>query len=191
MQPNILAQKAQTRKELRATARALSPLIRQQADVAITAQVLSHPAWQTAHTIFLFVSMGTEPNTTLLLQTALAQGKRVCVPLCLQDGIMEARQITSFSQLTPKQYGILAPDDCCPLIAPSEMDLVLAPCVGTSLTCQRMGNGGGYYDRFFPQVHCPVYCLCRGALLLPELPIEPHDFQLHGIFTEHGLHLSQ
>lgn len=169
----------------------LSPVAHAQSSAQIVAHLVQLPAWVHAHTIFVYVSMGNEPHTHDLIRMALSQGKRVAVPLCLPDtathrSVMGARQITDFAQLTPQRYGILAPSADCPLVPPQQIDLVLAPCVATDVHGNRLGNGKGYYDRFLPQVACPVYCLCHSALVVPSLPVAPHDQRPDCIITDLG-----
>ena len=81
-----------TKTEARAQAKALRKNLDLHAiGAAMTQQLFALPAWRQAGTVFCFVSMRDEPDTTAILQQALASGKRLCVPLCTAPGVMECR----------------------------------------------------------------------------------------------------
>lgn len=177
------------KKELRRRAAsqtaAFDPVYLQAADRACFKSILALPAYLRAQTLFCYVSMAREPDTRLLLERAIQDGKTVAVPLCTGPGRMEARRIQSFRQLRPGVYGILEPDpDCCPVIPPEAFDFAIIPCVACTRDGRRLGHGGGYYDRYLPRLRCPVYCLCREPLLLSDLPTEPFDRRVDAVLTE-------
>ena len=81
-----------TKTEARAQAKAMRKNLDLHAiGAAMTQQLFALPAWRQAGTVFCFVSMRDEPDTTAILQQALVSGKRLCVPRCLpgNDGRME------------------------------------------------------------------------------------------------------
>jgi len=89
-----------TKTEARAQAKALRKNLDLHAiGAAMTQQLFALPAWRQAGTVFCFVSMRDEPDTTAILQQALVSGKRLCVPRCLpgNDGRMELVEITSLN----------------------------------------------------------------------------------------------
>ena len=101
-----------TKTEARVQAKALRKNLDLHAiGAAMTQQLFALPAWRQAGTVFCFVSMRDEPDTTAILQQALVSGKRLCVPRCLlgNDGRMELVEITSLNDLQPGRYGILEP----------------------------------------------------------------------------------
>ena len=51
--------------------------------------------------MFCFVSAGREIDTRPILEQTLADGKMLCVPLCVADGIMELRAIRDLKELFP------------------------------------------------------------------------------------------
>ena len=106
-----------TRKEekqaLRATMRRLeqqlSPAYREKADRAIAAHLLAMPEYEAAETVFCFVSTRLEIDTFPILRHALETGKKLCDPLCVEEGIMETRLVPDLSELKEGAYGILEP----------------------------------------------------------------------------------
>lgn len=136
--------------------------------------------------VFIYVSVKNEPDTREYINYLLSAGHRVCVPLCKGEGIMEARYISSLDELSPAGFGLLEPGADAPFAAPEELDLVIAPCVAADIHGVRLGYGGGYYDRFLPQVSCPVICLCRCEMLQQNLPAQGHDIKVAAVVTENG-----
>lgn len=176
------------RSELRKTAAALRPAYLAQSNAAICRTLVALEEWKQAKTLFCYVSFGTEPETRPLIEAAFADGKRVCVPRCRPGGVMEARQIRALSELRPAPFGLREPDADAPLVPAQELELVVAPCVAADADCWRLGNGGGYYDRYLPAVRCPVVCLCRGKLLQQSLPRAAHDIRVAMVLTEDALY---
>lgn len=185
-----------TRKEekqhLRATMRrleqTLSPNYRQKADDAIAAHLLAMPEYQEADSLFCFVSTALEINTPPILQQALEQGKQVCVPLCVGPGQMQLRQIHTFHDLIPGTYGILEPRADSPCVPVDAVDFAVLPCLCCNHLGQRLGRGGGYYDRFLSHYRGGTVLLCRERMIREEIPLEPHDYPVPWVLTERGLY---
>ena len=124
----------------------------------------------------------------LRLEDALAAGKRLCVPLCTGPGIMELRQITALSQLSPGAYGIPEPPADAPTISVDETDFAILPCLTCNHLGHRLGQGAGYYDRFLAHYRSGTVLLCREKLIREEIPLEPHDYPVPWVLTERGLY---
>ena len=169
-----------TKTEARAQAKALRKNLDLHAiGAAMTQQLFALPAWRQAGTVFCFVSMRDEPDTTAILQQALVSGKRLCVPRCLpgNDGRMELVEITSLNDLQPGRYGILEPCGGRTIAALEPGALALIPCLAVDKQGVRLGRGAGYYDRFltrFGQTG-PKLLLCPEALVFPALPTDEWD----------------
>ena len=179
--------KRQLRREYRARAASLTPEYRARADRAIRGAVLCSRYWQQARGVFLYVSVGAEPDTRALIAAALAAGKRVYVPRCLADRTMEAVRISDPAALRPGAFGIPEPPETAESAAPGEIGLALVPCVTATEDGVRLGRGAGYYDRFLRRCACPKLCLCYAEMLAPELPSEAHDVPMDAVVTEKGI----
>lgn len=181
-------EKQQLRSSIRRLAAQLPLRYREEADRAIAAHLLAMPEYQTADTVFCFVSTAREINTRPILEHTLSSGKRLCVPLCTDPGIMELRQITSLEQLSPGAYGILEPPPDSPAIPVDEVDFAALPCLTCNHLGHRLGQGGGYYDRFLAHYRGAAVLLCRERLIREEIPLEPHDCPIPWVLTEVGLY---
>lgn len=175
------------RADMRARARALPAEYTQAADAAIAKHILSLPEYNAADTVFCFVPMPREPDITPVLRDALRSGKRLCVPRCLEEGQMALCVIHSLSELMPGAYGILEPAKDCETLSPETPDFAVIPCVSCSREGTRLGQGGGYYDRFLPRFHGTAAMVCREELLCESIPTEEHDRNIPLVVTENGI----
>ena len=155
---------------------------------AIAAHLLAMPTYQAAETVFCFAGTAREIDTQPILEHVLASGKILCVPLCVEKGIMETRRITNLDQLATGTWGIPEPPANAPAVSPDEIDLALIPCVTCNRAGHRLGWGGGYYDRFLTHYRGGAVLLCRERLLREEIPVEPHDCPIPWVLTERGLY---
>lgn len=182
-QSALQKEKAALRLAVRQKGEALSQEALRQSDQSITHALGLLPEWQRAKLVFLYVSRGFEPDTRGLIQRAWQEGKGVAVPRCLADRHMEAREILTLDQLRPGRFGLLEPGQDASLALPLAFDLVVAPCLTVDQKGRRLGNGGGYYDRYLPLVACPVVCLCREALLAERVPTDERDVPVDVVVT--------
>ena len=166
----------------------LSPRYKAESSQAISARLLAMPEYQEAGTVFCFVGTDREIDTRPILEDVLAAGKRLCVPQCVGKGIMELRQVTDLRQLIPGAYGILEPSADAPLVSLDEVDFAILPCLTCNHLGQRLGQGGGYYDRFLSHYRGGTVLLCREKLIREEIPLEPHDYPVPWVLTERGLY---
>lgn len=181
-------EKQQLRRIVRSMESQLSPRYRAASDRAIAAHLLAMPEYQAAQTVFCFVSTAREIDTRPILEDALSSGKALCVPLCVGSGLMELRRITSLAQLSPGAHGISEPPADSPRVSPDDVDLAVLPCLTCSHLGQRLGQGGGYYDRFLAHYRGGTVLLCREQLIREEIPLEPHDYPVPWVLTERGLY---
>jgi len=181
------------KQHLRATMRKLeaqlSDKYKRKSSRAICAHLLAMPEYQAAESVFCFVGTDREIDTRPILENALSAGKRLCVPLCTGKGIMELRQIFSMDDLQTGSFGILEPSaQSSPLVNTDDVDLAILPCLTCNHLGQRLGKGGGYYDRFLSHYRGGTILLCREKLIRDEIPVEPHDYPVPWVLSETGLY---
>lgn len=180
----VSEQKKNLRTQVRRLERELSPEYKKSADKSITKRIIKLEEYKTAHSVFCFVGTDREIDTTPLLEQILADGKQLLVPLCTGPGVMELRQITALSQLEKGAYGILEPKRDTPVVDGTEVDFAVVPCVSCDRAGHRLGQGGGYYDRFFENCAIPAVLVCREALVQEQIPTEEHDVVFQKVVTE-------
>ena len=174
------------RQQIRAALAELSDQEKAWSDGELIARCLEHPALQGKDTVLLYWGVGTEIDTAGLIETLLAQGRRVCLPKCLPDHAMEARLIRSAEDLEPDAYGIPAPKDGCEAVDRDKLDLILVPGLCFDSRGSRLGQGGGYYDRYLEDYEGVTVGLCREDFFQINLPREPFDAWVRYVLTEEG-----
>ena len=159
------------------------------ADAAIVKALTGLDVYQNARTLAVYVSFGSELNTFPLIEQALSDGKRVAVPYCVpKTHIMKMLSIAHFpDDLHPGTMGILEPDPAVsPELAPDAIDLIVVPGVGFTKRGERLGYGGGFYDRYLLKLKATAHlvALVPEFLLFDALPTEAHDLRIPTLITE-------
>ena len=152
------------RQQIREAMAELTDQERAWSDGELIQRFLEHPKLAEAHTVLLYYGVGQEVATAGLIQTLLDQGKIVCLPKCLPEYQMEARAIT----------------------AREELDLILVPGLCFDSRGSRLGQGGGYYDRYLEDYEGVTIGLCREDFFQVNLPREPLDAWVRFVLTEEG-----
>ncbi len=122
-------------------------------DERILSRVMKLPEYARAKTVLCYVSTQTEVNTHKLIELAIADGKTVAVPYCV-DGTRDILfyQIHSLSQLSSRTFGVLEPNpQTSRLIENFKDSICILPGLAFDMAGFRLGYGGGYYDRFLSQ----------------------------------------
>jgi 5-formyltetrahydrofolate cyclo-ligase len=156
----------------------------------IAEHVLAAPEVRRAATVTAYVSVGTEPGTTELLESLVSLGKRVILPVVLPDLDLDWTVYRGPSSLAPARMGLLEPvGPRLGVEAVATADLLLIPGLAASRTGDRMGRGGGCYDRALARVPVgtPVWVLLYDDELGVDVPVEPHDRKVTGAVTPSGL----
>lgn len=180
--------KGELRKIIYGSMRDLTIPYKTTADETIRAKICELKEYKDAQTVFCFVGIQDEVNTSPLLEKMLEDGKTVCVPLCKSPGVMEARQITSMDDLSEGKYGIPEPAKDAPRIDPSSIDFSVIPCVTCNKRGQRLGHGGGYYDRFFENLDKNAVIVCREETMTAAIPTDSHDIIFPVVVSERNIY---
>ncbi len=178
------AEKDALRKSVLLYRKALPPQEKAALDAAIAARVLRSGAYLTAKTVFCYVSLPHEIDTRPILEDAWRRGKRVAVPRCRANGQMAFYAVDSFGDLSPGMLGISEPKEDRPLCLPQQSDLCIVPCLAASESGDRLGYGGGYYDRYLSGCSVRTVGLCYASCVTRAMPTEPFDVPLQMIVTE-------
>jgi 5-formyltetrahydrofolate cyclo-ligase len=146
--------------------------------VQLWAAVAELPEYQQAETVMAFVSFNGEPDTDPLFARLTVEGKRLVLPRVDPEGLVVAAGDTP---RVASRFGVQEPSG--PPIDPSEVDLVIVPGLAFTTTGDRLGYGGGYYDRFLPMLAAPSVGVCFVDQLVDELPLASHDVPVGAVIS--------
>ncbi len=182
-----MQEKAALRRELLARRDAVPQ--REEKSRAVGDGVLALPAYQKARQVLLYLSKGSEVDTWEVFARAVAEGKEVYAPRCLDgEGTMGFFQVTSPQELLQGRFGLWEPDPrrCAPWRR-REGALCLVPGIAFDRQGYRLGYGKGYYDRFLAVFSGTAAGLCFRELALERLPRGPQDRRVDVLVTEAGV----
>ncbi len=161
----------------------------QDADYTICTKVTAIPQWKKAEAICLYFSREDEVDTKPLLAAALTAEKTVVFPRIVKDRLVLHR-VTSIKDFTRGTYQILEPKKSTPVMDPSSVDLFIVPGVAFDANGNRLGRGGGYYDRVLAHVTAPKIGLGYAFQMVAEVPHSSYDVPMTMVVTEEGVYAS-
>jgi 5-formyltetrahydrofolate cyclo-ligase len=145
------------------------------------------PEFRAARAVLLYLAMPAEvpveavvaanPETAFYAPRCAPRRRRLTVH----------RYLPGETPLRPGPFGIREPDPArVPEADPAMLDVVLVPALLLGESGERLGYGGGYYDRFLPRLRagCTTVGLLPDRLVLPRLPQDPWDQRIGIILTE-------
>ena|ERR1043166_749373 len=146
--------------------------------------------WRDATQVLFFASLSDEPDIGPLLEEAWAQRKVAALPrFDSQMNRYAACIISERSELLPGRFGVLEPNEGCPLVPLNQLDLVFVPGVAYDFAGRRLGRGKGFYDRLLAEVRGHKCGVAFDAQIVAAVPEEPHDMRLNSILTPTRWHL--
>ncbi len=133
-----------------------------------------------------YVSFRSEADTHEIIRFLLNNKKRVAVPVC-EDKQMRFFEIRSLSDLQPGRFGILIPKpDDADIVTDFSNALCLVPALAFDYNGNRLGYGGGYYDRFLSENKIQTLGFAYGNCLCRHIPSEDFDVKISTVLTENG-----
>ena len=176
--------KAVLRKQLLAARSGLTADQRRDAGRLIRDSLLSLPELQMAGTVAAYYSVGAEPDTRGLVYALWKRGTYVLLPLLRPDRDLDWASYEGPDSLVPGPRGLREPGEPPRgTEAVARADLVLAPALAVDHAGNRLGRGGGSYDRALARVGplIPVIALLYDAELLGHVPAAPHDTPVRAV----------
>ena len=150
-------------------------------------------AWEPvrrAATVAAYVSVGSEPGTGLLLDALVGAGKRVLLPVLQRDNDLDWAVYTGPDSVVAAARGLLEPTGArLGVDAVRTADVVLVPGLAVSPAGERLGRGGGSYDRALGRVGpgTPVAVVLHDDEVGLDVPTEPHDVGVGFALTASGV----
>ncbi|MBS0574845.1 MAG: 5-formyltetrahydrofolate cyclo-ligase [Proteobacteria bacterium] len=136
------------RQQLRQRRLQLSPAQRVTVALAVVAQLRRLPGWaQARHVAGYWAVRGELPLPGLL--AALPATARYCLPVLHAGQTLRFAPWATGEPIRANRFGIPEPEQAADALAPERMDIVVLPLLGFTRSGDRLGTGGGWYDRSF------------------------------------------
>ena len=171
------------RTQMRALRRALGEDEQARCAQAVLERLRGLAPYHSVRCVMAYAAARGELPLDAVLRDVLASGRTLLLPRCGAPGEMTARRVTALAQLRPGAYGLPEPGDDCPAIDLLEIGLILVPGTAFDRTGGRLGQGGGYYDRFLLRTRALRVGVCHDFALLERVPTQPHDARMDCILT--------
>ena len=149
-------------------------------------KIINLDLYKEAKNIFIYLSFGSEIDTKPIIDRALEEGKEVYIPKVYKvNREMKAIRLNSFDDLEENSMGILEPKDDSNFIAKENIDLIIVPGAVFDLEGNRIGYGGGYYDRFLSNIKDKrnKVVLAYDLQVVDNIEAEEHDVKVDYIVT--------
>lgn len=164
----------------------ITEIDREQKSKEIIKKLFLSNVFKNANIVATTMPMEHEVNTRYLIQECWNENKTVVVPKCIhKTREMDFYKIKSFSDLEKGYFGILEPKvNLCEKINKTDIELIVVPGVAFTNKGERIGYGGGYFDRYLQDYEKNFLSLAFDCQIVDDLPTEKHDFVIPFIYTE-------
>ncbi|MDU7147618.1 MAG: 5-formyltetrahydrofolate cyclo-ligase [Clostridium sp.] len=155
-------------------------------DNKIFNELINTDLYKRAINIFIYISFSNEINTRNIIEKAFEDKKNVFIPKVYKDDkLMKAVKLNSIDELKKNSMGILEPIDDSNYIEKENIDLIVVPGVVFDKECNRVGYGGGYYDRYLKDIKSKEnkIALAYDLQIVDKIESEVHDIKVDYIIT--------
>jgi 5-formyltetrahydrofolate cyclo-ligase len=192
MESTMADQKKYLRTLLGECRAALTPEFARVCSTAIQSRLLATDCYRASSAIALYSPIKNEVATATVAADAISSGKEIFFPrLGRERAAMAMVRVRDLSELVAGAHGVPEPPADGEIVAPSDLAgaLIVVPGVAFGPQGQRLGRGGGHYDRFIAALpdEAITVGLAYSFQLLDGVPQESHDRRLHYIITESAL----
>jgi 5-formyltetrahydrofolate cyclo-ligase len=177
------------RRSLRSLRRTISSAQQQRAAQRLSTHLVRLPPFWRSKNIAAYWANDGEISLQPVIEIAWRAGKQIFLPIIRSNHSMEFHLYKRGDPLHRNQFGIAEPRQSSRLAVVSELDLIIAPLVGFDGCGNRLGMGGGFYDRAMgtgnragPRLIGAAHSMQRVEALNPE----PWDQPLQAVVTELG-----
>lgn len=155
-------------------------------DNKIFNELINTDLYKRSINIFIYISFSNEINTRNIIEKAFKDKKNVFIPKVYKyDKLMKAIKLNSIDELKKNSMGILEPIDDSNYIEKENIDLIVVPGVVFDKECNRIGYGGGYYDRYLKDIKSKKnkIALAYDLQIVDKIESEVHDIKVDYIIT--------
>lgn len=186
----LAAQRDALRRHYRQRRAQLDPKLRQAANRAVCRHLIEFVTSRQARTVAAYAATATEVDLSDWIHAHRQHEGIIALPRVMAAGTMDFYALLQPAPTHRNRYGIAEPEPTAPQLDPSALDLALVPLVAFDANGQRLGMGGGYYDRYLPRLRPQTLIVgvayqCQYAAA--PLPHAAWDVRLHAVVTETGV----
>ena len=185
---SVAKAKATIRKSIILKRKALSNLKKNEKSLIVTRRLLDMGEFKTSKAVFCFLSTAHEVKTEEIILKAFRLGKDVLVPLLNpQEGDMQVVRISRDTRFAIGKYGVREPSlETREVVSSACIDFVIAPGLAFDIFGNRIGYGGGHYDKLFKNISNDVTRVAVGYdfQIIESVPHSDFDESVHFIVTE-------
>ena len=144
-------------------------------------KIINSQFYKESKCIYCYKAIQNEVDLSLVIRDALLADKTVAVPKVVnKNGQMYFAAINKNDKFENGLYNIPEPSNT--EIAPSA-DLILVPGVVFSTKGERIGQAGGFYDRYLRNSSCHSIGVAYDFQVFDEIPTELHDVPVNEIIS--------
>lgn len=181
-----MTSKSAVRTEMRRLRQGLHPVERRVRSRQIAERLWTRRAFVEAERVLFYAAREGEVETLPLLTRWLAEGRRAIFPR-VEGGEMVLMEVRDLADLSPGYRRVLEPRRGGGRVIPlAEVEVALVPGLAFDLEGNRLGQGGGHYDRVLARLSPSTLTigLAFDFQVLGRLPVEVHDVPVDLIVTE-------
>lgn len=181
----IQIRKKEIRHEMRLRKKNVTEVEREIIGKEIFEKLVSMKEFKEAKSISIYVAYNQEIPTIPIIEEAFRQGKEVASPI-VEEGEIEFYRYHSLEELEESKYGILEPTKKLGVV--SDNSLVIMPGVAFDESRNRIGYGGGYYDRYLTRnSHLKTIAIAYDFQVYEQFEGDKGDYKPDKILTEKRL----
>ena len=181
----IFEQKKILRKEIAAKRSEMSKADCDKFSHEVVQKILAHPVYKNSKSVMAYASMPEEIQLNELFDDAFNTGKKLSIPFIVGRGNMRPVLLPSRDVLEVGDFGILTVrQENRKFVDVKEIDCIIIPGAAFDIKGNRLGKGGGYYDRFLKlAVNAKKIASAFDFQIIESVPMTPADCGVDVIIT--------
>lgn len=182
----IAAAKHAARARARHARNAVEQMERRAAAHELAYSLLSLPELASARAVLAYSALPNELDPAPAIWRLRKRGIRIAYPRIEAPGVLGMHFVDHELDLVPGPFGLAEPKESAPRAYHAIIDAVIIPGVAYDERGNRLGYGGGYYDRLIPMLRpdCVRIGACFDEQVLAEIPAEEHDATVDVVVTQ-------
>ncbi len=161
---------------------ALTPANRARQSVLISRKLLALEESESWETIHVYIPMRSEVDIRSFTKHLIECDKKTYTSRTMQNGRLTHWRLLSFDQCMPGRFGTVHPAG--EKAYTGSFEVIIVPGIVFDAKGNRIGYGGGYYDRFLADHPDSLKIgVCFREQLIKEIQPAPHDVRMDRLIT--------